>query len=307
MSLGLIVVLCALGAAVIAFALSASRHVDVDPIDPAAEERAVVRFLGRHPRLRRFVRQRLDRETAGGLLLTISFGIVFLVALVVGVVLDMIDEGSGLAAFDDEVAEWGSEHASSGAIDVLEAITQLGSTTVVVVALAAVAAYDYGRRRNLEVVVFVAVVGGGQLLLVNGLKALVERERPAVLHLTEFSGWSFPSGHSAAAAAAWSAVALVLSRGQPRLVRAALGAGAVLIAVAVAASRALLGVHWLTDVVAGSVFGWGWFLVVAIAFGGRAQRLGDPAAQRPSVDGTPSDRAGLTPAERTPSATSGRR
>ena len=40
-------------------------------------------------------------------------------------------------------------------------------------------------------------------------------------------------------------------------------------AVVVAASRALLGVHWLTDVIAGLALGWGWFLLCALAFGGR--------------------------------------
>jgi undecaprenyl-diphosphatase len=55
----------------------------------------------------------------------------------------------------------------------------------------------------------------------------------------------------------------------------------VLIAISVAASRALLGVHWLTDVVAGLAIGAGWFTLVAIIFGGRAQRLGDPVSDQP--------------------------
>jgi undecaprenyl-diphosphatase len=38
-------------------------------------------------------------------------------------------------------------------------------------------------------------------------------------------------------------------------------------------------VHWLTDVVAGVMVGWGWFLLAALAFGGRFQRLGEPAAR----------------------------
>jgi membrane-associated phospholipid phosphatase len=50
----------------------------------------------------------------------------------------------------------------------------------------------------------------------------------------------------------------------------------VVIAGLVAASRALLGVHWLTDVVAGLVVGWTWFLLVAVIFGGRLQRFGEP-------------------------------
>jgi hypothetical protein len=51
----------------------------------------------------------------------------------------------------------------------------------------------------------------------------------------------------------------------------------VFIALGVAASRALLGVHWLTDVVAGVALGWGWFVVCAVLFGGRRTRLGEPA------------------------------
>ena len=102
-------------------------------------------------------------------------------------------------------------------------------------------------------------------------------------------GFSFPSGHTAAAAACWSAVALVLGRDRPRAARALLAGGAALIAIVVATSRALLGVHWVSDVIAGLALGWGWFLLVAVVFGGRTQRLGDPvsdnAHERRPIDG----------------------
>ena len=55
-----------------------------------------------------------------------------------------------------------------------------------------------------------------------------------------------------------------------------LAGGAALVAIVVATSRALLGVHWVSDVVAGLALGWTWFLLVAVVFGGRTQRLGDP-------------------------------
>jgi undecaprenyl-diphosphatase len=94
----------------------------------------------------------------------------------------------------------------------------------------------------------------------------------------EAGGYSFPSGHTAAAAAGWSAVALILGRNRPRRVRAVLAGGAALVAVAVATSRALLGVHWVSDVLGGLALGWCWFLLVAVVFGGRRQQLGDPVA-----------------------------
>jgi undecaprenyl-diphosphatase len=62
-----------------------------------------------------------------------------------------------------------------------------------------------------------------------------------------------------------------------------LAGGAALVAVVVATSRALLGVHWVSDVVAGLTLGWGWFLLVAIVFGGRKQRLGDPVIETTRV------------------------
>jgi membrane-associated phospholipid phosphatase len=278
MSLPLIVLLSGMAAAVAAFCLSASRTIRADPVDPSVEQQAVRRSLWRHPRVERFLRERLDRRSAGGFLLTASLVVLFVVALIVGVVLDMIDNSSGLASADQSVAEWGSTHGTTTTAHALKWVTQLGSTVVVTLALLIVATVDYLRRRNIGVFAFVAAVGVGELVLNNLLKLIVHRERPAVLHLVVAHGYSFPSGHTVAAASAWSAIALVLGRDKPRIVRALLAGGAALIAISVATSRALLGVHWLTDVIAGLAIGWGWFTIVAIIFGGRAQRLGDPVS-----------------------------
>jgi len=272
MTLTSVVALLAVTAAVAAFVFSAVRALP-DPIDPAEEERAVIRVLAWHPRLRRFLRQRLDRRTAGGLVLTISLAVLFGAALLVGALLDMVDSSSGLASFDDAVARWGAAHADSAAVGALRVITYLGDTVVVLLALAATGALDYARYRRIKVIVFLTAVIVGEKLIVNGLKEVVDRGRPDVGQLVGWAGPSFPSGHAAAAAAVWPAIALVLGRGRPRLTRALLAAGAALIAVGVAASRALLGVHWLTDIVAGPAIGYGWFVICAVVAGGRSQRL----------------------------------
>jgi undecaprenyl-diphosphatase len=279
MLLIVVIVGSGLAAAVAAFALSASRKFVADPVDPIAAERAVKRSILHHPRVRRFLEQRMDRTSAGGFLLTVAFALVFAATLVLGTLLVLIDSNDSVNDVDRTVSEWGSANAESEAINVVELITNLGTTWVVFVVLAMVATVDYARRRNYEVFLFVAAVGLGQNLLNNAIKVIVRRDRPSVLQLMDAHGFSFPSGHTAAAAACWSAVALVLGRDQPRAVRAALAGGAALIAVVVATSRALLGVHWVSDVVAGLTLGWGWFLLVAIVFGGRKQRLGDPVIE----------------------------
>jgi membrane-associated phospholipid phosphatase len=270
----------ALAAAAVVFLLSALRTLP-DPIDVTGQERALVGWLTRRPRLRRFVRERLDRRTAGGLALTVALLALFVVALITGLVLDMIDHAGGLASLDDDVAAWGAAHADSGAVRLLLVLTGLGDTVVVVAALVVTGLVDYLGHRRVDVLVFLGVVIVGDKLVVNGLKEIVDRARPEVLQLVGWEGPSFPSGHAAAAAAVWPAVALVLTRGRRRIVRAGAAAGAALIAFAVAASRAVLGVHWLTDVVTGLVIGYGWFVVCAVLFGGRAQRLGDPASRSP--------------------------
>ena len=85
-------------------------------------------------------------------------------------------------------------------------------------------------------------------------------------------GPSFPSGHSATAAAFYAAAALIVGRTLRRPTRQIVVAAAVAIAVAVAASRVLLDLHWLSDVVGGLALGWAWFALSAVVFGGRLLR-----------------------------------
>ena len=277
----IIVFLCGLVAALVAFCISASRKIESDPVDPASAEQAVRRSLWRHPRLNRFLHERMDRKSAGGFLLTASILVLFGVAMFTGVILDMIDNNSGFATADKSIASWGSRHSTTTMAQAMKWITQLGSTVVITAALLITACVDYFRRRSREVFAFVAAIGIGELVLNNVLELIVHRDRPSVLRLVVAHGYSFPSGHTVAASACWMGIALVLGRDRSRLTRAALAGGAALIAVSVATSRALLGVHWLSDVIAGLAIGWGWFTIVAIIFGGRAQRLGDPVAEHP--------------------------
>ncbi len=154
-----IIVGLGVAAAVIAFALSASRKIEVDTVDPTAAERAVKRSIRHHPKVRRFLEQRMDRTSAGGYLLTAAFALVFAASLVLGLLLALIDNNRTVQDVDRKVSEWGSTHAGSRAVDVVEVVTNFGTTWVVFLVLAVVATADFVRRRNYEVFLFVAVVG----------------------------------------------------------------------------------------------------------------------------------------------------
>jgi undecaprenyl-diphosphatase len=237
-----------------------------------------VERAARFPRLRGALAA-ADRRVLGGAAVFVALIAVFLGGLGVGFLLDGVHGGSGFARWDEAVAETGADHATAASTDVLTRITEFGNTSTALLVIAVVAVFDWARYRNWAVPAFLFSVGIGVSLINNTLKWLVDRDRPSVPHLVEASGASFPSGHSATAAACWAAIALVLERELPARARPALIGAAAGLAGLVAASRALLGVHWLTDVLAGIVVGWTWFFLVAIVFGGRVQRLGDPVAQ----------------------------
>jgi undecaprenyl-diphosphatase len=219
----------------------------------------------------------IDRRVVGGAALVAGFVVVIGTAAAVGWILSTVDRNRGFARWDVSVSEWGVEHAGSGVVDVLQTVTHLGGSVLLITVMAAVGLVEWRRRGDATSLGFLMAVGLGVLAVNNVLKLLVMRDRPAVDHLVGSSGSAFPSGHSSAAAACWLAIALVAARWFTRRAWPWLAAGAVAIALAVAASRALLAVHWLTDVVAGLLVGWAWFVLVAVAFGGRLQRLGEPA------------------------------
>jgi membrane-associated phospholipid phosphatase len=228
-------------------------------------------------RAARFLRRRLDPEAATGLALTVALGLVFAAALGFGLVADMVTSETGLYRLDASAAAWGAEHATPVSTRVLGLLTWLGSSVVVLAVTITLGVVEWVRRRRPAVLAFLLMVVVGQNLMANTIKVIVDRPRPVVPHLAASSGFSFPSGHTAAAAATWAAVVLVLGRDRPVRVKAWLAAGAALITVMVAASRVLLGVHWLTDVIGGAALGFGWFVVCSVAFGGVLLRFGAPA------------------------------
>jgi membrane-associated phospholipid phosphatase len=131
---------------------------------------------------------------------------------------------------------------------------------------------DAIRHRNRWSFLFLLAVMVGMELAMLGTKAIVGRVRPTLNPAAATLGPSFPSGHSATAAAFYAAAALILGRAMGRTARQLLIAAAVAIAVAVAASRVLLDLHWFSDVIGGLSLGWAWFALCAVVFGGRLLR-----------------------------------
>ncbi|HEU4839866.1 MAG TPA: phosphatase PAP2 family protein [Ilumatobacteraceae bacterium] len=262
------------GAAATAAAWRWSRS---DPTDPHVQRRTIRRFLREHPVVTRLARRHHPTPSAATAeALGLAAAAVVIGTATAGAILVMIKTRSGFARADTPFARWAAEHATAASTEVMRAISDLGGTRYVVVVALAVTGVELLRDRRWTIPAFVAMTVGGQFLLSNGIKWIVDRARPTVSPLTGFAGTSFPSGHSVAAAATWACVAFLLGRRRHRHARAVLLGGAVAIAVAVGATRVALGVHWTTDVVAGLLLGWTWFALCAIAFGGRVLHFGEP-------------------------------
>jgi membrane-associated phospholipid phosphatase len=257
----------------IAFGVLVRRHPGIDPASarPASALGHQVEGTARARLATRF-----DPATATGLLLTLTLVVIVAGGVVLGVLGLLVRSNSSLLSVDSSVAPWGEQHMTSFSHTMLDFVTSFGSTGVLVGATLVVFVVEMIRRPSRWLPVFLIAVAIGQTIMSTQIKNLVDRVRPTANPIAHTLGPSFPSGHTTGAAACFAAFALVLGRGRSRNAQAVLAGAAVFVALAVAASRVLLGVHWLTDVFGGLALGWGWFAVCSIAFGGRLLRLGTP-------------------------------
>lgn len=152
---------------------------------------------------------------------------------------------------------------STAVTEAARVVTWAGSAYLLVplALIASVMLVRTGLRRE---ALAVAVSLGGAMLISDSVKLLVSRARPPVEHLQAVTGSSFPSGHTTQASAFWFSLVLLLRTvgAQPRVTRVA-AAFALLIVLAVAASRVYLGVHYPSDVVAGALLGTTWAVYVS--------------------------------------------
>lgn len=210
----------------------------------------------RFPRQVAWVGRRLDPRTASGLRLTalvvLAVGAVW---VTVGLTQDVLAHEE-LAVFDQRAHAWLMGHRPAWLDAPMRAATFLGQNLVLIPVLVA-AAVAFGRvRRTWRPVLDIAIVYAWALILYSVMKELVHRPRPpAAEWLAPAGGWAFPSGHTTQATAAWGIVCVLACAGRSVRTRALLATAAAAVVLLVAGSRFYLGVHWLTDVLAGMSLG----------------------------------------------------
>ena len=174
---------------------------------------------------------------------------------------------SSITSADQRIAEWFVERRTP-AIDTMSLFGSYLAETLVKVVVTAVLALGMTiawRRWREPLLMIVPLILEATAFIT--ITFLVGRSRPDVERLdTSPVGSSFPSGHVAAAAVYLAIVIIVFWHTRNRWIRLATLLLMVSIPVIVGASRLYRGMHFLSDVIAGTILGLlslalGWFLV----------------------------------------------
>jgi membrane-associated phospholipid phosphatase len=209
-----------------------------------------------------------NRLRAVGLPLGIALGVLTIGAWAFGALAEEVAEGD-TAASDQRVADWLHGRATDPFTDVFRAFTWTGNGGFLAVVVL-LAAFLLWRRRFVTDALFVVLAFAGAEVITFGMKQGFRRERPFFEDpLATASSFSFPSGHSLVSLAVYGSIALVVARHarSRRVAATALGVAAVWI-LAIGFSRLYLGVHFLSDVIAGFAAGAAWLALLYIALEG---------------------------------------
>ncbi|MFR9801679.1 phosphatase PAP2 family protein [Pseudonocardia sp. RS010] len=189
-----------------------------------------------------------------------------------------------LTVLDGDVAAGLNEQVSSSpfAVQALTWVTELGGTFAGSVVFGLTTVF-LALRRRWRPAAFVVTAAVGVGVLIPSTKALVDRARPMVDSpvVALPADASFPSGHAVTSLTAWGALMLVALPAVRRGLRPWLVTAAVLVVVAVGFSRVALGVHFVSDVLAGWALAGSWLAITAAAFRGWQDDTASAAAAEP--------------------------
>jgi membrane protein DedA with SNARE-associated domain/membrane-associated phospholipid phosphatase len=218
-----------------------------------ASSSSVRRVRERLPRTTGWLTARLDASSPTGLPLTAALAVAIAATWTfLGITQDVLSHEE-VALLDPRIHDWILARRNAGLGVFFETVTWLGATAVTVPVLTVVGVVLARRRRSWAPVFDIAVVYGTAVLLHAVVGQVVHRPRPPeAAWLVSAHGWSYPSGHTTQAVAAWGILALLVVGNASRRNRFVAGAAAAIIAILVAASRVYLGVHWATDVLGGA-------------------------------------------------------
>ncbi|MEQ8779641.1 MAG: VTT domain-containing protein [Roseibium album] len=143
--------------------------------------------------------------------------------------------------------------------------TTLGDGVVVAAVATAVAAYLFLRKAWRRGIGFIIAMAG-TAMFVPLFKLLLHRSRPMELYAGA-DAYSFPSGHATLTAVLFGICAVLIAHDLNRWLKASVFSVIATFVIAIGFSRVYLGAHWMSDVLAGLLFGTAMVSAFAFVFG----------------------------------------
>jgi undecaprenyl-diphosphatase len=230
--------------------------------------------------------RRLSVNQAYGLGVTAGLLLTAALTWALAVLTESVLTRDPLTLLDRTVAEFLHDRAVPGLTDVMEVVTYMGAGSVLIPLAIVLAGLLLWRRRSGEALLIVTATAGASAL--NFLvKNLMARPRPDIIvSFIDAEGFSFPSGHATVSTAFYLTLGLLAAgwvRKWESRVYVLLAALAAILLVGF--SRLYLGVHYLSDVLAGFTLGGLWVTIAvttaALWQQGHHQRAAKEAQEPP--------------------------
>ena len=223
--------------------------------------------------LKSFIKARLSPESYLGLHLTLGILALIGAAWLFGGIAEDVVNHDEITVLDVQISSWFHLHATPQLTRIMLVLTDLHGTAGIGAAAFIFGLYLAWKKSRYWLLALAITVPGGMLLNV-AMKLVFQRARPSFDNpFLTLSTYSFPSGHAAGATLFYGMLAAYLvNRVQPWSVRLAIVLCAALLVAAVAFSRVYLGVHYLSDVLAGCAEAIAWLAICLTAIDGMRHR-----------------------------------
>jgi membrane-associated phospholipid phosphatase len=181
---------------------------------------------------------------------------------------DVVNQDAPLGTLDLDVAAWLHGRVTPVKTSIMSVISDFGAPlTVIAIASAVALILLLMRKRYWFLALFLAVPGGALLNII--IKHLIHRNRPIFEDpIQTLTSYSFPSGHAMGSTLLYGMLAaIVIGHTRDGQLRALAIAVASSVVAMICFSRIYLGVHYLSDVIAGFLAGVVWLgaCLVAVA------------------------------------------
>lgn len=212
------------------------------------------------PRIVHLLRTRFDNQHLNGLPLTLAATVFFAITLLLSGVVENVVERDFIVEFDHWIASSMAQAHSESTVFIFHAITILGNSNIVVTLwiITLITLSVFGNR-FWALPLFISFIGSASMAALG--KYGFARSRP-IEALFVMHSPSFPSGHSTLAMSFYAVLFYLWWRRTTSWDRqvwiAFIGMSFVLL---LASSRIIIGVHYVSDVLAGLLLGSLWFII----------------------------------------------